>query len=146
MRASVLNREPTEGTLIFSHVGRSGTVALFDQEGDIRFLTNGLPESIVAQYGTRLSPFAASGAWVGVRKHMDLFGVLVLGVVTAVGGGTLRDLLLGQEWLWANGMTPEPQLAYFTDSFGSSPALPSLLRAAGFEPAEWRSGHARLRP
>jgi uncharacterized membrane protein YeiH len=39
--------------------------------------------------------FAASGAWVGVRKHMDLFGVLVLGVVTAVGGGTLRDLLLG---------------------------------------------------
>ena len=39
--------------------------------------------------------FAASGAWVGVRKHMDLFGVLVLGMVTAVGGGTLRDLLLG---------------------------------------------------
>jgi len=39
--------------------------------------------------------FAASGAWVGVRKQMDLFGVLVLGAVTAVGGGTLRDLLLG---------------------------------------------------
>lgn len=39
--------------------------------------------------------FAASGAWVGVRKHMDMFGVLVLGIVTAVGGGTLRDLLLG---------------------------------------------------
>ncbi|PLX82423.1 MAG: hypothetical protein C0616_02085 [Desulfuromonas sp.] len=39
--------------------------------------------------------FAASGAWMGVRRHMDLFGVLVLGVVTAVGGGTLRDLLLG---------------------------------------------------
>ncbi len=39
--------------------------------------------------------FAASGAWVGVRKRMDLFGVLVLGAVTAVGGGTLRDLLLG---------------------------------------------------
>lgn len=39
--------------------------------------------------------FAASGAWVGVRKRMDLFGVLVLGMVTAVGGGTLRDLLLG---------------------------------------------------
>lgn len=39
--------------------------------------------------------FAASGAWLGVRKQMDLFGVLVLGAVTAVGGGTLRDLLLG---------------------------------------------------
>jgi uncharacterized membrane protein YeiH len=39
--------------------------------------------------------FAASGAWAGVRRQMDLFGVLVLGVVTAVGGGTLRDLLHG---------------------------------------------------
>jgi uncharacterized membrane protein YeiH len=39
--------------------------------------------------------FAASGAWAGVRRNMDLFGVLVLGMVTAIGGGTLRDLLLG---------------------------------------------------
>lgn len=39
--------------------------------------------------------FAASGAWVAVRRNMDLFGVLVLGLVTAVGGGTLRDLLVG---------------------------------------------------
>ena len=39
--------------------------------------------------------FAASGAWVGVRKQMDLFGVMALGMVTAIGGGTLRDLLLG---------------------------------------------------
>ena len=45
----------------------------------------------------------------------------------------LRDMLLGQEWLRANGMTQEPELAYFTDSFGCSPALPSLLRAAGFD-------------
>lgn len=39
--------------------------------------------------------FAASGAWAGTRRDMDLFGVLVLGLVTANGGGTLRDLLLG---------------------------------------------------
>lgn len=39
--------------------------------------------------------FAASGALAGVRRQMDLFGVLVLGVVTATGGGTLRDILLG---------------------------------------------------
>lgn len=45
----------------------------------------------------------------------------------------LRDLLLGQEWLRANGMNQEPQLAYFSDSFGCSPALPSLLKAAGFQ-------------
>lgn len=39
--------------------------------------------------------FAASGALAGVRRHMDLFGVLVLGMVTATGGGTLRDCLIG---------------------------------------------------
>lgn len=39
--------------------------------------------------------FAASGALAGIRREMDLLGVMVLGVVTATGGGTLRDLLLG---------------------------------------------------
>lgn len=39
--------------------------------------------------------FAASGAWAGVQRRMDLLGVLVLGIVTAIGGGTLRDILLG---------------------------------------------------
>jgi uncharacterized membrane protein YeiH len=38
--------------------------------------------------------FAASGALMGVRKRMDLLGVIVLGVVTATGGGVVRDLLL----------------------------------------------------
>lgn len=47
----------------------------------------------------------------------------------------LRDWLLGQEWLRANGLEAEPRLAYFTDSFGCSPALPALLRAAGFDRA-----------
>lgn len=39
--------------------------------------------------------FAASGAMVGVGRSMDIFGVSVLGVVTAVGGGMIRDLVLG---------------------------------------------------
>jgi uncharacterized membrane protein YeiH len=39
--------------------------------------------------------FAASGALAGIRRDMDIFGVMVLGLVTATGGGTLRDLLLG---------------------------------------------------
>ena len=39
--------------------------------------------------------FAASGALAAIRRDMDLFGVLVLGVVTATGGGTLRDIILG---------------------------------------------------
>ena len=39
--------------------------------------------------------FALSGASLAVEKRLDLFGVLVLGVVTALGGGLLRDVLLG---------------------------------------------------
>ena len=40
--------------------------------------------------------FAASGAMVGIHRGMDLFGVCVLGVVTAVGGGMARDVILGK--------------------------------------------------
>ena len=40
--------------------------------------------------------FSVSGAMVGMRKQMDIFGVIVLGVVTAVGGGMMRDVFLGQ--------------------------------------------------
>ena len=39
--------------------------------------------------------FSISGAMVGIRKKMDLFGVCVLGVVTATGGGMTRDIVLG---------------------------------------------------
>ena len=38
--------------------------------------------------------FAISGALSAGRKQFDVFGVLVIAVVTAIGGGTLRDLLL----------------------------------------------------
>lgn len=38
--------------------------------------------------------FAVSGALAAGRKSMDLLGVFVIGLVTAVGGGTLRDVLL----------------------------------------------------
>lgn len=40
--------------------------------------------------------FSMSGALLAVRKRFDLFGVLLLGVVTAVGGGAIRDTLTGQ--------------------------------------------------
>ena len=39
--------------------------------------------------------FASSGAMVGIKKEMDLLGVCVLGMTTAVGGGMIRDLILG---------------------------------------------------
>lgn len=39
--------------------------------------------------------FAVSGALIAIDRQLDLFGVLFLGVVTALGGGTIRDILLG---------------------------------------------------
>lgn len=39
--------------------------------------------------------FAASGAIVALKKEMDIFGVAILGLFTAVGGGVIRDMILG---------------------------------------------------
>jgi len=39
--------------------------------------------------------FAISGAMVAINKHMDIFGIATLGVITATGGGVIRDLILG---------------------------------------------------
>ena len=47
--------------------------------------------------------FAVSGALAGVRKGMDIFGVSVLALMPAVGGGTLRDLILDQPVFWVEG-------------------------------------------
>jgi len=49
--------------------------------------------------------FAASGALKGVRKGMDIFGVMVLAIVTAIGGGTIRDALLDNRIFWLEDRT-----------------------------------------
>ncbi len=43
---------------------------------------------------------AATGVLAGRGKQIDLFGVIVLGLVTAMGGGTLRDLVLDVPVFW----------------------------------------------
>lgn len=48
--------------------------------------------------------FSVSGAIKGIKKNMDLLGVLVLGFSTALGGGIIADLLLGK--------TPPTNLTY----------------------------------
>lgn len=40
--------------------------------------------------------FASSGAMTAIRKRLDLLGIIILGETTAVGGGMLRDILLGR--------------------------------------------------
>jgi uncharacterized membrane protein YeiH len=44
--------------------------------------------------------FAASGAIAAGRKKMDLLGVAVIATVTAVGGGTIRDVVLDRPVFW----------------------------------------------
>lgn len=52
------------------------------------------------------SVFAISGALAAGRKDLDIFGVIVLAMVTAIGGGTLRDVILGLQpvfWVQQSG-------------------------------------------
>ena len=49
--------------------------------------------------------FASSGAMIAIEKKMDIFGVNVLGATTAVGGGIMRDIILG---LTPPGAFPHP--------------------------------------
>ena len=44
-----------------------------------------------------LCPFAiaVSGALAAMDKKLDVFGVLIISFVTAIGGGTIRDVLIG---------------------------------------------------
>lgn len=44
--------------------------------------------------------FAISGIRLASAKHFDLFGAYVVGVTTAVGGGTMRDVMLGLTPFW----------------------------------------------
>lgn len=39
--------------------------------------------------------FAISGALTAIEKRMDIFGITIIAVATALGGGTLRDMLIG---------------------------------------------------
>lgn len=40
--------------------------------------------------------FAISGAMAAIKRKADIFGVVFLGVITALGGGVIRDVLIGQ--------------------------------------------------
>lgn len=62
--------------------------------------------SLVGQIG--LVAFALTGALTAARKGMDPFGFMLLAAVTGVGGGALRDMLLGVRVAWV--VAPQPLL------------------------------------
>ena len=83
--------------------------------------------------------FAASGALAAARKELDPIGVLVLATVTATGGGTLRDVLMGRHpifwisepsyiavsalaalatWIWVKRFPPPDRSLQYADALG----------------------------
>ena len=53
--------------------------------------------------------FAISGALTAMQKRFDIFGIIIIAFATAVGGGTIRDLLIGKPIFWL----VEPIYIYF---------------------------------
>lgn len=83
--------------------------------------------------------FAASGALAAARKGLDPVGVLVLAIVTATGGGTLRDVLMNRHpifwisepsyigvsalaaavtWIWVKRFPPPDKSLQYADALG----------------------------
>ena len=83
--------------------------------------------------------FAASGAIAAARRSLDPIGVLVLALVTATGGGTLRDVLMDRHpifwiadpsyigasalaavitWLWIGRFPPPERALQYADAIG----------------------------
>ncbi|QSS96737.1 trimeric intracellular cation channel family protein [Psychroflexus sp. ALD_RP9] len=48
--------------------------------------------------------FSISGVLSSLKKRMDAFGILIIAFVTSVGGGTIRDVLIGSEVMWMQEM------------------------------------------
>lgn len=64
--------------------------------------------------------FSLSGALSAARKDMDIFGFAVLALMPAVGGGTLRDLVLDVPVFWwkIRGQSGSPVLAFLLSISG----------------------------
>lgn len=69
-----------------------------------------------------ITAFALSGAASAMQKKLDVFGVLVLTFITAVGGGTIRDLIIGSlpvAWIQDLELISAMFIAYFLALFFS---------------------------
>ena len=102
--------------------------------------------------------FAGSGALAAVRRSLDPVGVLVLAIVTATGGGTLRDVLMDRHpifwiaspwyigvsalaalvtWLWVRKYPPPDRALQYADALGLaffSIAGAQIAEAGGLAP------------
>lgn len=70
---------------------------------------------LIAIYLVAITAEAMSGALAAGRRNMDIFGVAVIAFVTALGGGTIRDLILGR---FPIGWTQHPEYVYLVIGAG----------------------------
>ena len=70
---------------------------------------------MLAIYLLAITAEAMSGALAAGRRNMDIFGVSVIAFVTALGGGTIRDMVLGHYPL---GWTQHPEYVYLVIAAG----------------------------
>ena len=66
-------------------------------------------------YLVAITAEAMSGALAAGRRNMDIFGVVVIAFVTALGGGTIRDMVLGH---FPIGWTQHPEYVYLVIAAG----------------------------
>lgn len=71
--------------------------------------------AILVIYLVAITAEAMSGALAAGRRNMDVFGVAVIAFVTALGGGTIRDMVLGH---YPIGWTQHPEYVYLVISAG----------------------------
>ena len=85
LRISALTGRQSTGKILFNHVGKSATVTVFDDLGEIRFQTNGLPESLLPPQGAG-DKDRISGRWLSVLPTLvrpSCRSMLIIGL----GGG-----------------------------------------------------------
>jgi uncharacterized membrane protein YeiH len=120
-RIAELDRnETTTSELLARHLPKSNIVKAFNaiqaadnvNDGDRPGRPNAslnlarIPALLYVLDLTGVAVFAISGALAGVHRGLDLFGIAVVAAVTAIGGGTLRDLVLHRHpAFWVNDPT-----------------------------------------
>ncbi|MBU3583502.1 trimeric intracellular cation channel family protein [Polynucleobacter sp. 15G-AUS-farblos] len=91
--------------------------------------------------------FAITGVLAISNRGVDLFGVLVLGLITAIGGGTIRDIILETPIFWSENQVyvwlalGASVLTFFAESFFTQPQIyRSMLYLDGFGAALFAIG------
>lgn len=91
LRISALSGMPTEGEILYNHVGKSATVTVFYDDGKIRFQTNGLPESTVLPLGSG-DIYRSNATWLSALPPLVRPGCKSM-LIIGLGGGVAAEFV-----------------------------------------------------